>query len=584
MAGFIQCMEVIDRYRWWIGGVIFLMVILSWWFRVASARKNKTYTATLRKKYAVLVVAEDEDPEVFESCLASIKEHSKPTQLLVSINDASHAHQSLRAIAKEYATTVVEQPEVMSYDAQLASLIERVRRVSLVIVTTPRACWTTSTINLLLPFAEPTIGLVSGRQQYTGGATLSQRIGSWLLDMQQRVILPMQSRHGQAYAITSDTFAIRLELLKHVTQSSAVVQPCAAHHPSSIALSLPSQHHAAYQHSALTQINHPAELYRIASSYTQLSRAAYWQLWHQHARIWQAGLLVWLTHIGFCFASLLYLGALIVLSSTLVNNLYSTLTGAATAATLWSSVTILGLVLGWLIWQAVRNIPHLKHHPRDLWLLPLYLPITGSLALTSKLWALVTLTRHHAPAPSSALRQYAAGLAAIVLLLITVPLAYVVAMIPAQQPQEAPHRPAQTAPQPQQRRDNRGNTDKKQANRQAATSGQAQTTEKTPARSDKGRQATTSEQKPIILTAQDGDSQSLVARRFIKSHRQAQQLNPAQAAYAENRLVAVMGQRDEIDSGETFTVSASQLAAVITEARALSADEQANWAAYTTSE
>jgi len=576
-------MEVIDRYRWWIGGVIFLMVILSWWFRVASARKNKTYTATLRKKYAVLVVAEDEDPEVFESCLASIKEHSKPTQLLVSINDASRAHQSLRAIAKEYATTVVEQPEMMSYDAQLASLIEKVRRVSLVIVTTPRARWTPSTINLLLPFAEPTIGLVSGRQQYTGGATLSQRIGSWLLDMQQRVILPMQSHHGQAYAITSDTFAIRLELLKQFTQSDATAQPCAAHHPSSIALSLPAQYHATYQHSALTQINHPAELYRIASSYTQLSRAAYWQLWHQHARIWQAGLLVWLTHIGFCFASLLYLGALIVLSSTLVNNLYSTLTGAATTATLWSSVTILGLVLSWLIWQAVRNIPHLKHHPRDLWLLPLYLPIAGSLALTSKLWALVTLTRHHAPAPSSALRQYATGLAAIVLLLITVPLAYVVAMIPAQQPQEAPHRPAQTAPRPQQQHNNRDNTDKKQANRQAATSGQAQA-QHTPARSEKKEQATTTEQKPIMLTAQDGDSQSLLARRFIKSHHQARQLNPAQAAYAENRLVALMGQRDDIDSGETFTVSSSQLATVVAEAQALNADEQANWAAYAATE
>ena len=577
-------MEVIDRYRWWIGGVIFLMVVLSWWLRVASARKNKTYTATLRKKYAVLVVAEDEDPEVFESCLASIKEHSKPTQLLVSINDASHAHQSLRAIAEEYATTVVEQPEMMSYDAQLASLIEKVRRVSLVIVTAPRARWTPSTINLLLPFAEPTIGLVSGRQQYTGGATISQRIGSWLLDMQQRVILPMQSRHGQAYAITSDTFAIRLELLKQFTQSNAAPQPCAAHHPSSIALSLPAQHQAAYQHSALTQINQPAELYRIASNYTQLSRAAYWQLWHQHARIWQAGLLVWLTHIGFCFASLLYLGALIVLSSTLVNNLYSTLTGTATTATLWSNVTILGLVLGWLAWQAVRNIPHLKHHPRDLWLLPLYLPIAGSLALTSKLWALVTLTRHHVPAPSSALRQYATGLAAIVLLLITVPLAYVVAMIPSQQPQEAPHRPAQTAPRPQQQRDNRSNTDKKQANRPAATSGQSQTTEKTPARSDKGKQATAPEQKPIMLTAQDDDSQSLLARRFIKSHHQAQQLNPAQAAYAENRLVALMGQRDDIDSGETFTVSSSQLATVVAEAQALSADEQANWAAYAATE
>lgn len=575
-------MEVIDRYRWWIGGVIFLMVVLSWWLRVVSARKNKTYTAALRKKYAVLVIAEDEDPEVFESCLASIKEHSKPTQLLVSINNASRVHQSLRAIAKEYATTVVEQPEMMNYDAQLASLIEKVRRVSLVIVTTPRARWTISTINLLLPFAEPAIGMVSGRQQYTGGATLSQRIGSWLLDMQQRVVLPMQSRPGHAYAITSDTFAIRLELLKHVTQGSAEAQPCAAHHPSSIALSLPSQHHAAYQHSALTQINHPAELYRIASSYTQLSRAAYWQLWHQHARIWQAGLLVWLTHIGFCFASLLYLGALIVLSSTLVNNLYSTLTGAATAATLWSSVTILGLVLAWLVWQAVRNIPHLKHHPRDLWLLPLYLPIAGSLALTSKLWALITLSRHHAPAPSSALRQYAAGLAAIVLLLITVPLAYVVAMIPAQQPQEAPHRPAQTAPQPQQQSDNRGNTDKKQANRPATTSSQSQA-QHTPAHSEK-EQTTTSEQKPIILTAQDGDSQSLLARRFIKSHHQARQLNPAQAAYAENRLVAVMGQRDEIDSGETFTVSSSQFATVVAEAQALSADEQANWAAYAATE
>ena len=280
---------------------------------------------------------------------------------------------------------------------------------------------------------------------------------------------------------------------------------------------------------------------------------------------------------------MLYLGALIVLCSTLVNNLYSTLTGTATTATLWSSVTILGLVLGWLIWQAVRNIPHLKHHPRDLWLLPLYLPIAGSLALTSKLWALVTLTRHHAPAPSSALRQYATGLAAIVLLLITVPLAYVVAMIPAQQPQEAPHRPAQTAPQPQRQRDNRGNTDKKQANRPATTSSQSQA-QHTPAHSEKKNQATTPEQKPIMLTAQDGDSQSLLARRFIKSHRQAQQLNPAQAAYAENRLVALMGQRDEIDNGETFTVSSSQLATVVAEAQALSADEQANWAAYAATE
>ena len=87
-----------------------------------------------------------------------------------------------------------------------------------------------------------------------------------------------------------------------------------------------------------------------------------------------------------------------------------------------------------------------------------------------------------------------------------------------------------------------------------------------------------------MLTAQDGDSQSLLARRFIKSHHQARQLNPAQAAYAENRLVAVMGQRDEIDSGETFTVSSSQLATVVAEAQALSADEQANWAAYAATE
>ena len=45
-----------------------------------------------------------------------------------------------------------------------------------------------------------------------------------------------------------------------------------------------------------------------------------------------------------------------------------------------------------------------------------------------------------------------------------------------------------------------------------------------------------------------------------------------------------MGQRDDIDSGETFTVSSSQLATVVTEAQALSADEQANWAAYAATE
>ena len=45
-----------------------------------------------------------------------------------------------------------------------------------------------------------------------------------------------------------------------------------------------------------------------------------------------------------------------------------------------------------------------------------------------------------------------------------------------------------------------------------------------------------------------------------------------------------MGQRDDIDSGETFTVSSSQLATVVAEAQALSADEQANWATYAAAE
>ena len=111
-------------------------------------------------------------------------------------------------------------------------------------------------------------------------------------------------------------------------------------------------------------------------------------------------------------------------------------------------------------------------------------------------------------------------------------------MIPAQQPQEAPHRPAQTAPQPQQQRDNRGKTDKKQANHPATTSGQSQ---HTPARSEKKEQATTPEQKPITLTAQDGDSQSLMARRFIKSHHQAQQLNPAAGCICRESLGSLDG-------------------------------------------
>ena len=580
-AGMTQLGEAIYRYRGLGILISVIFVVVLWVLRLRAAQKNMIYTSTLRKKYAVLVVASAyEDPDTFEQCLASIREHGQPTQLLVSVNDAAHADPALSDIAHEYATTVIEQSGSLGYREQLALLAQKVRRVAIVLVTDPTTTWTASTANVLQPFADEKMGFVSGKLLYERHSTqIWQRVGRWMLDIQQGLILPFQSFYEQAYGVMHHTtYAVRLKpLLQALDDMQAL--PVAASHSSSMSLWMIQQgYNAHYQSSACSVLNYAISLQSIVDHYTEISRAAYWQLICRLRAVWGLRWLVRLAHLGFCMIGFVYVGIIIVLLGALAQG-WNTLLAVCGLSqyTGWSAVVVCGVFVVWLGWQIVRNMPHIRRRPRDVWFLPVYLVAAGGVALASKLWAIASVSRQHELDGVRPVWRYTATALAVLIVFVTIPLVYLVAIVPSWRPTvEVDHVPASR----QNTAKRTGLATKTKERRQNVTATTPQNTSKS--HPQQAAKSASGGQMPMTMTvaAQEGDSQSLLARRYITDDRQLRELTAAQRAYIENRLVAAMGQRDEIAVGETFTVSADTVRSVVAEAKALDAGAQARWSEY----
>ncbi len=574
IADTMQLGDVIYRCRGWIILISVIFVIIVWILRLRAAQKNTVYTNTLRKKYAVLVVASaNEDPDTFEQCLASIREHGQPTQLLISINDATHAESTLSSIAREYATTVVEQSGMLSYREQLAILAQKVRRVTIVLVTDPTTRWTASTANVLQPFTDEKTGFVSGRLLYERRTTqIWQRVGRWMLDVQQGVILPFQSFYKQAYGVIHHTtYAVRLKLLTQALDDARSL-PVSASHPSSISLWLTQQGYKAhYQSSACSVLNYTLSLQHIIDHYTEVSRAAFWQLVCRPHAIWGLQWLVRLTHIGFCVVGFVYVSVILVLLGTLIQGWNILLIPFGLSHyTGWSIMVVCGVSIAWLGWQVVRNLPHLRRHPRDVWFLPTYLVAAGGVALASKLWGIASVSRQHESDSSHPVWRYAATMLAVFIVLVTVPFVYFVAIVPS--PQLAKTESTQRKDSPNTAID----TKTKEQQKSAPLKHQNK-----PKNQPQRRTAKKPASLPtMVVTAQEGDSQSSLARNYIEGNQQLRNLTAAQQAYIENHLVTAMGRRDDIEIGETFTVSAETIQTIISAAKILDNDAQARWNKY----
>ena len=212
-AFFAQSQEVLQQGYIQIIIVLYVAAQLWWWLRVAIAHRNKPYTSSFSGTYAIFMTIYRPDPSQLRRSLKSIAAHSKPHEFIVVIDDAPHAPKQLMSLAEKYATKVVKLPYRLGSREQYAAAVEALKKKSDVIITTsPDAIWDASTLTILNPFTDQSVGAVTGFEALQSHSSIIARLQQWFTAIHFAVDAPFQSYFGNVKPVSTRLLAARRDI------------------------------------------------------------------------------------------------------------------------------------------------------------------------------------------------------------------------------------------------------------------------------------------------------------------------------------------------------------------------------------
>ncbi|MGB3945979.1 MAG: glycosyltransferase [Candidatus Saccharimonadales bacterium] len=630
--------------------VFFLFVQIFWWLRVYIASKNKRYTDEFKGTFAVIVAVLREDPVIFEKSLKSISQYGKPSEFIVSIDDYTHADAEIKRIAKKYATHVIEQPELLGKREQYALCTEAMKKnVDVIVTVDSDTIWDDTTVNILKPFNNPKVGAVSGRQTiFNSNDNFIRRIADWFEDLRFRVTLPFQSYYGQVNVIPGRTLAARAGIYKEVAQKvrneTYLGRKIITSDDASVTMEiLKAGYLSVYQDDSHVSTDAPNTVKGFVNQYLRWYRGAFRRFVTRFSQLIRMNPLVFLSNVEFLFLTFIYAGIILIFIFKLVFNVYDF--GNVEGFALTESFNVwfvLLLVLGYFISSYIRNLPHLIHNKKDILFLPVFaiftfvvmafLKVVASFSMFENGWMTRSSKNRHQEKGLLPTRAYAV-LVSIIVLVLTVPLAYFVDIAPTNVPfstivanqgpafyraqqvvlsyqndktQDQDLHMIEAAYERHGGKDNDTSVaakcvqDKLTSQPQASKAEEpfevfdncrtialqevntvAQKVTKTVAETAKPTTSTQVEATaPLSLSVSDGDSQSTLSRSLIASDNRSTNLSASQKAYLENRLVAVLGNNDLVYAGQVFKVDQSQFASLVEQSKNLSESDLRAWSQY----
>jgi hypothetical protein len=305
--------------------------------------------------------------------------------------------------------------------------------------------WDESTLNLLKPFTDKTVGAASGRQTiFNASDNWVRRIAEWMEDLRFRIILPFQSYFGQVNVIPGRTLAIRAKLFKEIvaeTRDERVLgRRIITSDDASITMGvLERGYKTVYQSNSLVHTDAPNTFIRFWRQYLRWYRGAMRRFFYKFPVLIRQNPLVFLSSVEFIFGSFLYAAILATFIFKLNFRLYEIvpITGFKFTESLNLQFVLL-LIIGYLVSSYIRQLPHLIHHKRDALFLPIFSIFTFVMMLPLKLTALfsyfengwMTRKQHSMPTREQrvAFTRTVAAATGLVVLLIALPLPYLADM------------------------------------------------------------------------------------------------------------------------------------------------------------
>jgi hyaluronan synthase len=347
--------------------VFFVYVWTLWAAKVLAARGYRPSDADPAGRTASVIVPTFREPEpLFRRVLAAVCAEA-PAELIVVVDGADEAQ---AAVAAEYADQVVRIPKQGKRAAIAAGYRVSDPETDVVVVVDSDTIWTPGTLReMLRPFADPRVGGVTPRQAvFDARGNAVRRLSDWLEDLRYHTTVPAQSVFGQIGCLAGRTIAYRRAPFGRAVEQlvSQTVFGIAQHVGDDRVLTNELLRHGwrtVYQSSAVVHTDAPDNWPKFWRQQLRWGRSSQRETLLSLPWLWRRP-------VAFaCFATDIFTP--FALYAVLAIAVAHGVNGDGPAGLSAAAQVGLGY-LGMLTSIGLRQLPHFRRQPRDLFRLPLF--------------------------------------------------------------------------------------------------------------------------------------------------------------------------------------------------------------------
>jgi hyaluronan synthase len=355
-----------------------------WLYRAACSRLARPEENDFRTTTSVVVPCYREDPEVLLMCLATwLASEADEVILVVDVDD----DECLRVLAQ------VDDPRLVVLDfvhrGKRSALGAGVRAATgeVVVLSDSDTLWRDGLLTAVqMPFVDPLVGAVGTHQNvYQRTTSIWRRIADWMLNLRYYDYVPAMGRKGAVVCVSGRTAAYRrsviIPVLHHLEHEFFFGRRCVAGDDGRLTwLVLGSGFRTVHQSSARAISILPDTFTAFVKQRVRWARNSYrtyltaaWKGW-----LWRAPFVSKVTVLQILLTPL----TMGLSFSYVVSGRLELSAGGVILALVWV-----------LVGRAIRSYSHLRRHPGDLLILPLYALVVIFVAMPIKAYAFVTMNK-----------------------------------------------------------------------------------------------------------------------------------------------------------------------------------------------
>jgi hyaluronan synthase len=186
----------------------FAYVWVLWLGKTLAARRYRPSVGPAPERTTTVIVPVYNEPEpVFRRALASVRAND-PTEIIVVVDGGDR---DVAVVAADYADEVLLISKAGKRKAIAVGLQASDSRTEVVVVLDSDTVWEPGALaEMLKPFADPRVGGVTPRQAiFDVGSNPVRRFADWLEDLRYHLTVPAQSVFGQVGCLAGRTIAYR---------------------------------------------------------------------------------------------------------------------------------------------------------------------------------------------------------------------------------------------------------------------------------------------------------------------------------------------------------------------------------------